>query len=338
MRKRRLRILLAVPIVLLLALWGGPAYAQQLVTTNARAFGASIDLLGSNLLPPTPNVTAGPGPGTGSNNLLTVPLGTLVSAGAASAKARTTLNPEITPELPAANIRVFQPAGAPRPAAFNAQAYARVTGAVIAAQPGSEGELPPAVNALFGLGNILSADLIHSEALVGCVGASTVVAGGSQLAGVTLLGLDLTNLLDGTLNQVVPIGDTALGLLGGSLIANETVQTTNGVAINALHLNVPNLLDVTLAHAEVSGAQCREAPECSDGIDNDGDGRIDIADPECHTDGNPDNPQSYDPNDDSEAGLLPRTGGSSPLLGATLFALGAFLLLGVRKLRKSEIG
>jgi hypothetical protein len=320
----------------LLALWGGPAYAQQLVATSARAFGASIDLLNSPLLPPTPNVTAGPGPGTGSNNLLTVPLSTLVSAGVVSAKARTTLNPVITPELPADRLRVFQPAGAPRPAAFNAQAYARVTGAVIAAQEGAE--LPPAVGALFGQGTVLSADVIHAEALVGCVAGGAVIVGGSQLAGATLLGVDLTQLLDGTLNQVVPIGNTVLSLLGGSLIANETVQTTNGVAINALHLNVPNLLDVTLAHAEVSGAACREAPECSDGIDNDGDGRIDIADPECHTDGNPDNPASYDPNDDSEAGLLPRTGGSSPLLGVIVFSLGALLLLGVRKLRRSEIG
>ena len=336
MRKRRLRILTAIPLVLVMALISSPAYAQQLVSTTARAFGASIDLLNSQLLPPTPNVTAGPGPNLGSNNLLTVPIGTLVSAGVAGAKARTTLNPSITPEVPLDRLRVVSPGGAARPAAFNAQAYARITGAVIAAQEGAE--LPPAVTSLFGAGTILSADVIHAEALVGCVGGQAIIVAGSQLAGVSLLGLDLTQLVDGTLNQVVPLGNTVLALLGGSLIANEVVQTPNGVAINALHLRVPNLLDVTLAHAEVTGAQCREAPECSDGIDNDGDGRIDIADPECHTDGNPDNPQSYDPNDDSEAGLLPRTGGTSPLLGAILIAIGAGLMLGTRKLRKSEIG
>jgi len=32
---------------------------------------------------------------------------------------------------------------------------------------------------------------------------------------------------------------------------------------------------------------------CSDGIDNDGNDDIDIADPECHSDGNPNNPDSY---------------------------------------------
>lgn len=33
--------------------------------------------------------------------------------------------------------------------------------------------------------------------------------------------------------------------------------------------------------------------ECSDGIDNDGDGQADMADPACHSDGNPSNPASF---------------------------------------------
>ncbi|HUC88722.1 MAG TPA: carboxypeptidase-like regulatory domain-containing protein [Candidatus Paceibacterota bacterium] len=41
-------------------------------------------------------------------------------------------------------------------------------------------------------------------------------------------------------------------------------------------------------------------PECSDGIDNDGDGLIDSADPGCHTDGNASNSGSYDPTDNTE--------------------------------------
>ena len=49
-------------------------------------------------------------------------------------------------------------------------------------------------------------------------------------------------------------------------------------------------------------------PQCSDGVDNDGDGVIDAADPGCHTDGNPNNPASYDPTDNSEADA--RTGGA----------------------------
>lgn len=43
---------------------------------------------------------------------------------------------------------------------------------------------------------------------------------------------------------------------------------------------------------------------CSDGIDNDSDGFIDTNDPNCHTDGNPTNASSYDPNR-GESGFLP---------------------------------
>src|SRR3989344_4398505 len=39
---------------------------------------------------------------------------------------------------------------------------------------------------------------------------------------------------------------------------------------------------------------------CSDGIDNDGDGNTDIGDAGCHTDGDPNNPGTYDPNDPNE--------------------------------------
>jgi len=42
--------------------------------------------------------------------------------------------------------------------------------------------------------------------------------------------------------------------------------------------------------------------QCADNKDNDGDGLIDEADGGCHTDGNPNNPDSYDATDDSEAG------------------------------------
>ena len=42
--------------------------------------------------------------------------------------------------------------------------------------------------------------------------------------------------------------------------------------------------------------------QCADKKDNDGDGLVDAKDPGCHSDGNANNPDSYDPSDDSEAG------------------------------------
>ena len=50
-----------------------------------------------------------------------------------------------------------------------------------------------------------------------------------------------------------------------------------------------------------TGAGNENGAQCADNRDNDGDGVIDEDDPGCHTDGNPNNPDSYDPTDDSEA-------------------------------------
>lgn len=65
------------------------------------------------------------------------------------------------------------------------------------------------------------------------------------------------------------------------------------------------------AKVMTAGAESRAvaptAPEqCADGIDNDGDGLIDAADPQCHTDGNAGNPDSYNPGGTSEAGGSPQ--------------------------------
>lgn len=360
MRGRILRsTLLVVPLVMLLAVLGsGPAFASPLTAATANAFGVEVDLLGSNLIPPTPAQSAGPAPGTGSNNLVTVPLDTVAFAGVAGAKAQTTRDSTITRELPDANLVVTQ-GGPAKPAAYNAQAYARTTGATVIAA-----ETPELVEALLGSSDILSADVIHSEALASCVNGVTTLVGGSQMVGAELLGLDLTPLLDGTVNQVVPLADTVLGLLGGTLVANEQIRTPNSLTVNALHLTIPNLLEVTIAHASVTGVACEPVPECSDGIDNDGDGKIDFpADPECKSadddseapecsdgkdndgDGKIDRDDPgcyhngrltgrYDPNDDNEADLLPRTGGDNMATGFAILAAGGLMLLGSRKIRR----
>jgi LPXTG-motif cell wall-anchored protein len=73
------------------------------------------------------------------------------------------------------------------------------------------------------------------------------------------------------------------------------------------------------------------APECSDKTDNDGDGVIDSADPGCHSDGNANNSDSYDPSDDSEAdGARSANAGSLPFTGTDItgLALAGLLLLG----------
>src|SRR5690606_7578843 len=86
---------------------------------------------------------------------------------------------------------------------------------------------------------------------------------------------------------------------------NVVTVTETGATVDALVITLLGLLDdplaeVRIGYAEVSGVACGDAgdggdlPECSDGIDNDGDGLVDIDDPDCHTDGDPDNPDGYD--------------------------------------------
>jgi hypothetical protein len=61
----------------------------------------------------------------------------------------------------------------------------------------------------------------------------------------------------------------------------------------------------SLAKVMAAGSESHSvAPpeQCADKIDNDGDGLIDAADPQCHTDGNAGNPGSYNPGGTSEAG------------------------------------
>lgn len=76
---------------------------------------------------------------------------------------------------------------------------------------------------------------------------------------------------------------------------------------------------VTIIHPPVPGfnvGECGDAsggedaeptpnPACSNNEDDDGDGFTDENDPNCHTDGNPTNSASYNPNKTSEAGSLP---------------------------------
>jgi LPXTG-motif cell wall-anchored protein len=81
-------------------------------------------------------------------------------------------------------------------------------------------------------------------------------------------------------------------------------------------------------------------PQCSDSVDNDGDGVIDSADPGCHTDGNANNDASFDPNDDSEGGGAGNlNSGSLPFTGADAVGIalaGLLMLAGGLMLRRRE--
>lgn len=67
--------------------------------------------------------------------------------------------------------------------------------------------------------------------------------------------------------------------------------------LTGIQLSIPNGL------VSVNGDCVPPIPQCSDSADNDEDELIDTEDPGCHTDGDPENPDSYDPTDDDETDL-----------------------------------
>lgn len=104
--------------------------------------------------------------------------------------------------------------------------------------------------------------------------------------------------------------DLPLGL--GTLLLNQTVTANGRTTQRALELRLPAdsaIANVVIGEAAVAltGNPCNPAanppgvPECSDTTDNDGDGRIDRADPGCLSGPG----GSFNPNDDDESDPSP---------------------------------
>lgn len=86
-----------------------------------------------------------------------------------------------------------------------------------------------------------------------------------------------------------------------------------------LQVGTTSLTKVTTASSEAiseapPAARETTGPQCSDGIDNDGDGVIDAADPGCHSDNDATNAASYNPNDNDERDR--RDGGGGDTTGS----------------------
>jgi LPXTG-motif cell wall-anchored protein len=135
-----------------------------------------------------------------------------------------------------------------------------------------------------------------------CAGAAPQVSNTSQVInlGGTGVPLPAPGCANGT-----PDTETGIpGLL--PIICNaEEIAGAAGVRealdVFALQTGTNSLLKETTAASEsLTVAPPETGPQCSDKIDNDGDGKIDAADPGCHNDGKPNNPQSYNPNDNDE--------------------------------------
>ncbi|MBW3609553.1 MAG: hypothetical protein KY463_14675 [Actinobacteria bacterium] len=172
----------------------------------------------------------------------------------------------------------------------------------------------------------------------GAANAATVSTSGGTVAEVARSTSTSKSCRDGTVqvqntSSVIGLGGTGVPLPAAGC-ANGTPDTQAGLpgllpiicnaeeiagaaavrealSVFALQVGTNSLLKETTAASESLTVAPEAAAQCSDGIDNDGDGLIDAADPGCHTDGDPNNPASYDPNDDDETNPAPRDEGGT---------------------------
>jgi hypothetical protein len=160
-------------------------------------------------------------------------------------------------------------------------------------------------NAVVNVGAVaLTADVVQANAAATCgANGQPGLSGSSQLVGLTAraLGIPLNVPINAAPNT------TLINLLGIKVVLNEQTTANGEITVRAIHVTAPALgIDVVVAEAraDYNGNPCAPAPkpQCSDGVDNADpeDALADANDPGCHTDGNPGNPGTYNPNDNDE--------------------------------------
>ena len=292
------KILVAITAtVFLLALTSAstPAGADPSTAGEGGAFGITASLAGTEVIPPTPEAAAAAPafPAEDSETLIDLPLAPLVG--------NATLN---------ADVAIHQAADLPSLLEVEEQGLAGPYNAVAA---GSAEDVEVLVDAVAEDIPLIEADLLRGEVVAVCTGDSVEYSAQSEAVNLVIGGeAALGDLANDLIDQLFP----ALDPLDPIVNVEETVITElpgGGLAVDALVLTLLEAADaevglaqVRIGHAELDNVACGaggpvDPPECSDEADNDDDGVIDAEDPGCHTDGDPENPDSYDPDDDDEA-------------------------------------
>jgi hypothetical protein len=313
------------------------ASADPVGSGSAAAFGATATITDQELIPPTPTAEVVAPPFGDDVEQTAIPIDADPLAVNGTLIARAAVHPQSDLESQLEQEASQHEVAAP----YNARAVGQIE------------DLEVLIDAVEEDVPLLEADLIRGEAVAVCTGGSVLYSAQSEVVNLVIGGEDP---LSGPLNDlVVQISE---GLNASPLVdlvdidVNVVTESATGTSVDALVITVltpasdpQGLVQLRLGHAEVSGVACGEPPECSDAVDNDGDGLIDAADPHCHTDGNADNPGSYDPNDDSEAGsavsdasalpsdggALPKTGGAVSTGVAAALGAGALALFALRR-------
>jgi len=294
MRSTRKRALAVSGAALLLLATASPAAADPIGSGTASAFGATLTITDQEVLPPTPTaeVAAPPFGEDADETLIAVPAEPLAVNGTLIAKAAVHQQSDLESEL-AQEAAQHELAGP-----YNARAIGQVE------------DLEVLIDAVGADVPLLRAEVLRAEAVAVCRAGQVEYAASSEVLNLVVGGEDP---LSGPINDF--IGQISAGINDSPLVdlvdldVNVVTQDADGASVDALVLTLltpasdpQGLIQLRLGHAEVAGVGCGEPPECSDNVDNDGDGVADIDDPDCHTDGDAANPDTYDPNDDSEAG------------------------------------
>ncbi len=171
-----------------------------------------------------------------------------------------------------------------------------------ACQTGVGGSQTANVNGSGGLAVAQVANSVTSSKA--CRGQAPVVSNKSTVIGLGGVGVGIpaAGCANGTpdtvsgIPAILPIVCNADDIAGAAAVREA-------LDLYVLQVGGTSLAKETTASSEaftVAPAEVARTPQCSDGIDNDGDGVADTNDPGCHTDNDATNPDSYRANDDDE--------------------------------------
>jgi hypothetical protein len=292
MRKALLGGVLIATIVGVAVSGAGPAAADPAKGGSASAFAATATLAGNDLIPPTPvaEVTAPPY-GDATETSIPIDADPLAINGTLVANSSVHQAADLTSALEQAASA--QSVAGP----YNARAVGQIE------------DLEVIVDAVAAGVPLVEADAVRGEAVAVCTGTTVAYSASSEVVNLVIGGEDpLSGPLNDLITQITDALNASPLVDLVSIEVNKVTTSATGASVDALVVTLLQVVDpdaplvqVRLGHAEVSGVSCGPIAACSDTQDNDGDGRIDALDPGCHTDGNADNPDSFDPNDDDES-------------------------------------
>ncbi len=290
MRKALLSGLLTSTLLAALVSGASAAGADPAQSGAASGFGITASVAGTELIPPSPEASVAAPPFADDNNetAIPIPADPLAVNGTLIAQAAVHEDADLDTVLETEDQAVAGP--------YNARAVGAVE------------DLEVLIDAVGDDVPLIEADVLRGEVVAVCSGDTVEYSAMSEdvnlaVAGEGALGAALDDLLDALFPGLDPLDPVV------NFEQNVVTELADGLAVDALVVSVLEAIDeeaplvqVRVGHAELSGVACGALPECSDGIDNPDpeDELADEDDPGCHSDGDADNPDSYDPEDDDE--------------------------------------